>query len=272
MTSSAEVGFRSESGRWFLKEEFESLSQSDIKNEAAAGDALLRFARLRCAGVPVNFAAQIALTSPRLAEGDIDERAIESHIKGRLIDDKAVAKKFELGGRMTGVEFYDCLFFYLTRFLKSRRGGQTPRRNLAEFLEEYMVRFKDGDKWLYRVPDAAEAEALQKSRQTGLGRRIRQYVSYLRGEGDFPVEKRPDPKTLFAWLKHCANFGLADEGVLLFEKGGMAGFLGQLPEEDRYDAEDYYAQCRRKAGKPADDDEEGDSEETDESDEDKSHA
>jgi 16S rRNA G966 N2-methylase RsmD len=264
----AEVAFRPESGRWFLKEEFEALSQSDIRNEESAGEALLRFARLRCAGVPVNFAAQIALASPRLAQGEIDEGEVESHIKNRLIDDNALAKKFELGGRMKGVEFYDCLFFYLTRFLKGRPAGQTPRRNLAEFLEECLVRFKDGYKWLYRVPDVAEAEALRKSRQTGLGRRIRQYVSFLRGNGDFPVERRPDSKTLFAWLKHCANFGLAEEGVLLFEKGGMAGFLGQLPEEDRYDAEDYYAQCRRKAGKPADDDEEDNSDDTDQSDED----
>ena len=264
----AEVAFRPESGRWFLKEEFEALSQSDIRNEESAGEALLRFARLRCAGVPVNFAAQIALASPRLAQGEIDEGEVESHIKNRLIDDNALAKKFELGGRMKGVEFYDCLFFYLTRFLKGRPAGQTPRRNLAEFLEECLVRFKDGYKWLYRVPDVAEAEALRKSRQTGLGRRIRQYVSFLRGNGDLPVERRPDSKTLFAWLKHCANFGLAEEGVLLFEKGGMAGFLGQLPEEDRYDAEDYYAQCRRKAGKPADDDEEDNSDDTDQSDED----
>lgn len=124
---------------------------------------MLRFARLRCAGVPVNFAATIALSSPRLAEGNFDEGDVENHIKTRLIDDKAVPKKFELGGRMKGVEFYDCLFFYLTRWLKARPSGQTPRRNLAEFLEEYLVHFKDGDKWLYRAPDAAEAEALRKS-------------------------------------------------------------------------------------------------------------
>jgi 16S rRNA G966 N2-methylase RsmD len=264
----AEVAFRSESGRWFLKEEFEALSHSDIKNEETSGAALLRFARLRCVGVPASFASEIALASPRLADGAIDEHEVESHIKNRLIADKSVAKKFELGGRMKGVEFYDCLFFYLTRWLKGRPAGQSPRRNLAEFLEEYLVHFKDGDKWLYRVPDAAESEALRRSRQTGLGRRIRQYVSYLRGEGDFPAERRPDPKTLFAWLKYCANFGLAEEGVLLFEKGGMAGFLGQLAQEDRYDVEDYYSQCRRKAGKPADDDDEVDSDDTDESDED----
>ncbi|MGA2701016.1 MAG: DNA methyltransferase [Isosphaeraceae bacterium] len=262
-----DVAFRSESGRWFLKEEFEALSQGDIKNEEAAGTALLRFTRLRCAGVPVNFAATIALSSPRLADGEIDEGEVENHIKTRLIDDKAVAKKFELGGRMKGVEFYDCLFFYLTRWLKARPSGQTPRRNLAEFLEEYLVHFKDGDKWLYRVPDAAEAEALRKSRQTGLGRRIRQYVAFLRGEGDFPSERRPDSKTLFSWLKHCANFGLAEEGVLLFEKGGMAGFLSRLSEDDRYDAEDYYGQCRRKASKPSDEEDDVDTDDIDGADE-----
>lgn len=70
-------------------------------------------------------------------------------------------------------------------------------------------------------------------------------------------------------MKHCANFGLAEEGVLLFEKGGMTGFLSRLPEEDRYDTEDYYAQCRRKAAKPTDeDDEEVDSGDVAESDED----
>ena len=262
----ADIAFRSESGRWFLKEEFESLSQGDIKNEEAAGDGLTRFARLRCAGVPVNFAAHIALASPRLAGNEIDEGELESHIKSKLITDKDAAKKFALGGRMKGVEFYDCLFFYLTRFLKGRSPSQSPRRNLAEFLEEYLVHFKDGDKWLYRVPDAAEAEALRKSRQSGLGRRIRQYVAFLRGEGEFPAERRPDAKTSVAWLKHCANFGLADEGVLLFEKGGMAAFLNQLSEDDRYDAEDYYAQCRRKAAKAAREDEDDEDENTDDED------
>ena len=54
--------------------------------------------------------------------------------------------------------------------------------------------------------------------------------------------------------KHCANYGLADEGVLLFEKGGLMGRLNEIPEDDRYDAEDYYAQCRRNATKSESDD------------------
>jgi hypothetical protein len=52
----AEVASRSDSGRWFLKEEFEGLSQNDIRNEEEAGAALERFARLRSMGVPAEFA------------------------------------------------------------------------------------------------------------------------------------------------------------------------------------------------------------------------
>lgn len=243
-----EVAFKSESGRWFLKEEFESLSQNDIHNEEEAGAALDRFARLRCTGVPVAVAAQVALDSPRMAGSDVDEEQLTQYIRG-LIKNPTEKAKFRLAGRMKGVEFYDCLFFYLTRYLKGRVAGKTPRRNMADFLEEYLVRFRDGAKWLYRPPSESEAASLKKSRQSGLGRRVRQYVAFLRGEGEFPNEKMPDVKTLAAWLKHCANFGLADEGVALYEKGGLMGQTAQLTDDERFDAEDYYAQCRRNASR-----------------------
>ena len=71
---------------------------------------------------------------------------MEGYVRAHLISDSVIAKQFKLGGRMKGIEFYDCLFFYLTRYLKGRSGVKTPRRNLAEFMEEYLVRFKDGDK------------------------------------------------------------------------------------------------------------------------------
>jgi hypothetical protein len=241
----SEVAFRSESGRWFLKEEFESLSESDIRNEEQAGEGLVRFARLRMAGAPAAFASEIVLRTPQLADSGFEEKKVERYIRDTFIKDRKEAAKFELGGRLKGLEFYDCLFFYLTRWLKGRPGGKTPRRNLAEFLDEYLVRFKDGDKWLYRVPDDAEAQSLRRARQTGLGRRIRQYVAFLRGEGDYPRERMPDARTLVGWLRHCAGFGLADEGVVLFEQG-LAGKLSVLPQEDRWDAEDYVAQCRRR--------------------------
>ena len=245
----AEVAFKSESSRWFLKEEFENLSQSDIQNEEEAGAALERFARLRAMGVPAEFAAHIALEKTRLAAPDTDEYEVERYIREHLVEDIAAARKFRLGGRLKGIEFYDCLFFYLTRFLRGRPAGKIPRRNLAEFLEEYLVRFKDGDKWLYRAPDRAEAESLRKSRQTGLGRRIRQYVAFLRGEGEFPKERIPDAKTLVAWLKHCSAFGLADEGVAIYERGGLMAQLYSLSEDERFDAEEYYTNCKRKASR-----------------------
>ena len=263
----SEVADRSESGRWFLKEEFESLSESDVVNEEEAGGGLVRFARLRMAGVPAGYAADVVLRRPGLGDSGVGERSVVEYIQDTLIKESKSLKKAELGGRLKGVEFYDCLFFYLTRWLKGRPAGKTPRRNLAGFLDEYLVRFKEGEKWLYRPPDDAEAEALRKARRTGVGRRIRQFVAFLQGHGDFPRERIPDARTLVAWLKHCAGFGLATEGVALFEKGGLAGQLVQLSDEERYDAEDYYAQCRRRATKIAteqdDDEEEADGEEGD---------
>lgn len=246
-----ELATRSESGRWFLKEEFDGLSEGDLRNEEEAGHALERFVRFRCMGVPVTFAARLALGTA--VENDASESDIERYINGELNGVES-RQRFKLSGRLKGCEFYDCLFFYLTRYLKGRGQGRTPRRNLADFLEEYLVRSRDGDKWLYRAPTGGEAASLKKSRQTGLGRRVRQFVSYLNGEGEMPKEHHPDAKTLVAWLKHCANFGLAEAGVTLFEKGGLMGQMSQLSEDERYDTEDYYAQCRRNAGKPRDDD------------------
>ena len=249
----SEICTRSEASRWFLKEEFESLSDNDLRNEEEAGRALERFVHFRSIGVPVALAAQLALSSA--VADDVGEDAIENHIKREVLTGPE-AHSFKLAGRMKGCEFYDCLFFYLTRYLKGRAAGRTPRRNLAEFLEEYVVRFRDGDKWLYRQPTSTEAESLKKSRQSGLGRRIRQFAAFLAGEGDFPKERMPDAKTMVAWLKHCANFGLAEAGVVLYEKGGLMGQLQQLTDDERYDAEEYYATCRRNAGKKAEDEDE----------------
>jgi hypothetical protein len=68
---------------------------------------------------------------------------------------------------------------------------------------------------------------------------------------------------LCIWLKHCANFGLPEEGVALFEKGGLAAQLAELQEDLRYDAEDYYAQCRRRAGRSKAEEDTDESEEAD---------
>ena len=67
---------------------------------------------------------------------------------------------------------------------------------------------------LYGYPEC-DWWRVKKSRQSGLGQRILQYLLFLNGEGKFPREKMPDAKTLVAKLRRCANFGLADEGVVL---------------------------------------------------------
>ncbi|MBI5489031.1 MAG: hypothetical protein HY905_16980 [Deltaproteobacteria bacterium] len=263
-----EVAIRSEAGRWFLKEKFESLSESDLRNEGRAGDTLVRFARLRMAGLPAGAAADVVLRAPHLGDDDVDEATLVDYVRRTVFRDEGEGEKFDLKGRLKGIEFYDCLFFYLTRWLKGRGAGLVPRRDLAQFLDEYLVRFKDGDHWLYRPPDENEAEGLRKARGTGLARRIRQFTAFVRGEGEYPKERRPDTRTLAEWLHHCALFGLAEEGVALFEKGGLAARLRELPEDERYDVDDWYQRCRRRAGtKPAEDAQEsddGDGEQTEE--------
>ncbi|HXP62755.1 MAG TPA: hypothetical protein VN829_19805 [Dongiaceae bacterium] len=47
----------------------------------------------------------------------------------------------------------------------------------------------------------------------------------------------------------AAGVGLVEAGVVLFEKGGLLGQFSQLGEDERYDGEEYYAQCRRNAGR-----------------------
>ena len=68
---------------------------------------------------------------------------------------------------------------------------------------------------------------------------------------DAPVEVRA--AELAAWLRHCAQFGLYEEGVILFEGSGVTvQHLERIPynpaeEETGYDAARGYADiCRRR--------------------------
>ncbi|MEI7638107.1 MAG: hypothetical protein WCJ37_12435, partial [Syntrophus sp. (in: bacteria)] len=202
----SEVATKAEGDRWYLKAELEQLSQDDLKNEEKAGLLLISFTRLRCAGVPAKYAAVIATEHPRFCEpnmrGRLDEEAIEKWINDNLfIEDKNLLakkkqKKLELGGRLSGIEFYDALFFYMTRYMKNKKAGQLPKRNLAEFLEEYLVRFKDADKWLYKAPSGSEAEEMRKARRSGLGRRIRAFANALKeNDRQFTDVHKPDIRT-----------------------------------------------------------------------------
>jgi 16S rRNA G966 N2-methylase RsmD len=269
----AEVAVQAEGGRWYLKDEFQQLSEDDLKKEEHAGESLVGFVRLRCAGVPAKYAALIAMDRPALCESDsrgrLDEDAIEKWINANLLpEDKAAlakskTKKLELGGRLAGVEFYDALFFYLTKYMKNRRGDQLPKRNLAEFMEEYVVRFADGDKWLYKAPFGSEEEDMRKARQSGLGRRIRAFSNALRdGDRDYTDAHRPDVKTFVEWMRYCATFGHYEDGATLYDKAGFTvdelrrAVIDADEEETAYDAARGFADlCKRRMKKAESEDE-----------------
>ena len=260
---------KAEGGRWYLKDEFQQLSEDDLKNEEHSGEAMVRFARLRCAGVAVKYAALIANEHPKLCgvdnRGRLDEKAIEDWINDHLLlEDKAPlakgkTKRLELGGRLAGIEFYDALFFYLTKYMKNRRADQLPKRNIADFLDEYVVRFAEGDLWLYRAPASSEEEEMRKARQSGLGRRIRTFANALQeGDRDYTNEHRPDIKTFVEWMRYCATFGRNEDGAVLFDKGGFAVHelksvvIDEEEEETAYDAASGFAAlCKRRLGRTA---------------------
>lgn len=278
----AEIATKAEGDRWYLKAELELLSKHDLANEEAAGEALTRFTQLRCIGTPAKYAAEIALIHPKLCEpdkkGHLDEKAIEDWINDHLAKEDRVLlikkkiNRLELGGALAGIEFYDALFFYFTRYMKGKKAGQLPKRNLPEFLEEYLIHFEDGDKWLYRPPEGREAEELRKARQSGLGRRIRTFANALRdNDREYVKQHRPDVKTFVEWMRYCATFGRDEDGVALFDKGGIAVHelksvvIDEAEEETAYDAASGFAAlCKRRLGPTAEDDE---AEETDTGDE-----
>lgn len=260
---------KAEGGRWYLKDEFQQLSEDDLKNEEHTGEALVRFARLRCAGLAVKYAALIANEHPKLCgvddRGRLDEKAIEDWINDHpLPEDKALLakgkiKRLELGGRLAVIEFYDALFFYLTKYMKNRRADQLPKRNVADFLDEHVVRFAEGDRWLYRAPVVSEEEEMRKARQSGLGRRIRAFANALRDNDRQYVEQhRPDVKTFVEWMRSCATSGRNEDGAVVFDKGGLAVqelrnvVIDEEEEETAYDAASGFAAlCKRRLGPTA---------------------
>lgn len=251
-----EVADRVEGDRWYLKEQYETAGAHDQANEEAAGATLDRFTRLRMIGVPADWAATVALEKPDLArlgaEGKLNEVAIEDYIRSR--QGNGSSKPFKLSGNLRGLEFYDLLWFYMTRYMRGKKAGELPRRNLADFLGDYLMRFRSSDQWLYRPPDTKEAADLAADRRSGLGHRIRAFVSAIQQRDHAYLEgHRPDPRTLIDWLRHCAQFGLYEEGVILFEGSGVTvQHLERIPynpaeEETGYDAARGYADiCRRR--------------------------
>ena len=126
-----------------------------------------------------------------------------------------------------------------------------PRRQLAEWLPDYFYKTELGT---WRLPASPEEEkAKSDGRRSGVSRRIKRYLSYLRQGLSVPEKHRPTDSTLAEWLRHCKLAGMYQEGKLLFETGGLN--LEALSDEAAVEAEEDYEVCvrmqeRQPAAKP----------------------
>jgi DNA modification methylase len=120
-----------------------------------------------------------------------------------------------------------------------------PRRQLYDWLPDYFYITPEGT---YRLPaDEAEKEIKERSRASGTNRRIKRYISYLQQGLSVPENEQPSDATLIDWIRHCKQSGLYDQGVFLYERGGLD--LDSLSEEAMVRAEEDYRVCKRAFGR-----------------------
>ena len=134
-----------------------------------------------------------------------------------------------------GVHYSD-LFEYYLYAIKER-----PRRLLRDWLPDYFYKTNDGT---YRLPaNDEEREAKARGRALGINRRIKRLVSYLEQGIPVPEKEYPGAATLAEWIRQCKLSGLYQEGVVLYEKGGLN--LDHLSEETQVNLEEDYQVCLR---------------------------
>ena len=134
-----------------------------------------------------------------------------------------------------GVHYSD-LFEYYLYSVKDR-----PRRLLQEWLPDYFYKTNEGT---YRLPaNDEEREAKARGRALGINRRIKRLVSYLEQGIPVPEKEYPGAATLAEWIRQCKLSGLYQEGIILYEKGGLN--LDHLSEENQVNLEEDYQVCLR---------------------------
>jgi DNA modification methylase len=116
-----------------------------------------------------------------------------------------------------------------------------PRRQLLDWLPDYFYITPEGT---YRLPaDEEETIAKEHGRASGTNRRIKRYISYLQQGLIVPENERPSDSTLIEWIRHCKQSGLYDQGVFLYERGGLN--LDAFSEEIMVRVEEDYQVCKR---------------------------
>lgn len=134
-----------------------------------------------------------------------------------------------------GVHYSD-LFEYYLYSIKDR-----PRRLLQDWLPDYFYKTNEGT---FRLPaNDEEREAKARGRALGINRRIKRLVSYLEQGIPVPEKEYPGAATLAEWIRQCKLSGLYQEGIILYEKGGLN--LDYLSEETQVNLEEDYQVCLR---------------------------
>lgn len=155
----------------------------------------------------------------------------------------AAAKKLRsfIAGRLSaypeldGVHYSD-LFEHYVYTVKDK-----PRREFSEWLLDYFYKTTAGS---YRLPASPEEEqAKAQGRAQGTNRRIKRYLAYLQQGVAVPEKERPRDATLAEWIRQCRRSGLYEQGIILYERGGLD--LDHLVEEVMVDVEEDYEVCKR---------------------------
>jgi DNA modification methylase len=117
---------------------------------------------------------------------------------------------------------------------------EKPRRPLAEWLLDYFYKTDSGT---YRLPASQEEEDLKaQARKTGTNRRIKRYLAFLEQGVPIPDKERPTSATLVEWIRHCKRAGLYEQGLLLYDRGGLD--LNTLSDEAQAHVEEDVSICR----------------------------
>lgn len=146
-----------------------------------------------------------------------------------------IAGRMEASPELEGVHYSDLFEKYVYTV------HEKPRRPLAEWLPDYFYKTPAGT---YRLPaTVGEEMARAEARKKGVTRRIKRYLAFV-GQGvSIPERERPGDATLAEWIRQRKLAGLYEEGVMLYEKGGLN--LDHLSEEAMVNVEEDYGVCKR---------------------------
>lgn len=167
-------------------------------------------------------------------ETQLDASEQQAEDRAAVVMEKFIAKNTD-ETNAEGVHYSDLFEHYLYA-VKDK-----PRRPLADWLPDYYFKTEFGT---WRLPESDEERELkEKSRTSGVNRRIKRYANMLSAGVVIPQSNVPTSASLAEWIRHAKRASLYEAGKLLYERGGLE--LEKLPEEVQVAVEEDYQTCIR---------------------------